>query len=90
MYYLNVGSEEEISIKKLAELIAKITEFNGDILWDKGRPDGTLRKNLDSSRIKSLGWKPEIKLESGIKCLIKEINSELDQSNGEFKNLKNF
>ena len=90
LYYLNVGSGEEITIKALAELMKKLTDFNGDILWDKSKPDGTFRKNLDSSRIKSLGWEPKITLESGISNLIEEIRNILKKTNHKSNTLKNF
>jgi GDP-L-fucose synthase len=64
---INVGVGEDIAIKKLAELIKGIVGFQGDIVWDNTKPDGTPRKLLDVSRITALGWKPEISLEDGIR-----------------------
>lgn len=64
--HLNIGSGEELSIRNLAHLIGSITGFQGKILWDPSKPDGTPRKVLDVSRIKSLGWKPSINLTEGI------------------------
>ncbi len=89
LLYLNVGSGEEISIKNLAEKIASLTEYKGDIIWDNAKPDGTFRKNLDISRIKSLGWEPKITLTNGIKKLIEDINITLDDKSNNQK-LKNF
>ena len=63
----NVGSGEEISIKELALLIQEIVGHKGEIIWDKSKPDGTPRKLLDSTNFKTLGWKPNIKTEEGIK-----------------------
>ena len=63
---INVGSGQEISIAQLALLIAKVTGFTGDIVFNPDRPNGTPRKLLDSSKISNLGWKPEINLEEGI------------------------
>ena len=68
--HLNIGTGEEISIKDLAHLIASLTNFEGEILWDASKPDGTPRKVLDISRIKALGWKPSISLEHGIASTI--------------------
>ncbi len=65
---INVGVGEDISIKELAELIKAIVGFEGVIEWDSSKPDGTPRKLLDVSRIKSLGWKPTIGLEEGIRA----------------------
>jgi GDP-L-fucose synthase len=68
--HLNVGSGEELSIKDLAVLIGSLSGFNGEILWDSSKPDGTPRKTLDVARIKALGWKPTIRLEDGIASTI--------------------
>ena len=64
--HLNIGTGEDLSIKELAEKISTAAGFNGEIEWDSTKPDGTLRKVLDVSRIKALGWKPTITLEEGI------------------------
>ena len=65
--HLNVGSGKDISICDLAKKIAKITEFKGEIKWDKSKPNGTPKKLLDTSRILELGWRPKISLDNGIK-----------------------
>jgi GDP-L-fucose synthase len=64
---INVGVGEDRSIKELAELIQRITGFDGSIEWDSSKPDGTPRKLLDVSRITALGWKAQISLEDGIR-----------------------
>lgn len=64
--FLNIGSGREVTIRKLAGIVKKITGFSGEIVWDSAKPDGTPRKLLDISRITALGWKPAIDLESGI------------------------
>ena len=66
LLYLNVGFGEEISLKDLAEKIASFTKYNGNILWDTDKHVGTFRKNLDLSRIKSIGWEVKIKLKDGL------------------------
>jgi GDP-L-fucose synthase len=63
---INVGSGREISIKDLADKISKAVGFSGEIIWDSSKPDGTMRKVLDSSKIANLGWKPLISLDQGI------------------------
>jgi GDP-L-fucose synthase len=63
---INVGYGEDISIRELAGLIKRIIGFEGEIVWDKSKPDGTPRKLMDSSRLLALGWKPEIDLVTGI------------------------
>jgi len=64
---INVGSGEDVTIRKLAETIADVVEYNCDIIWDTTKPNGTPRKVLNIDKIKSLGWEPKIKLEDGIK-----------------------
>jgi GDP-L-fucose synthase len=66
-YLYNVGSGKEIIIKKLAEIIQKITGHQGAIVWDSTKPDGTPRKIMDVSKMKSLGWEYSTELEDGIK-----------------------
>lgn len=64
---INIGTGSDITIKELVELIKEITEFQGEVIWDTKKPDGTPRKLLDISRISALGWKPKIGLREGIK-----------------------
>ena len=63
---INVGSGSEISIKTLAETIAKTVGYEGEIKWDTSKPNGTMRKVMDVSKIKSLGWSPQVPFESGV------------------------
>jgi len=63
---INIGSGQEVSIKDLADKISKAVGFSGEISWDSSKPDGTMRKILDSSKIADLGWKPLISLDQGI------------------------
>ncbi|MDX3905545.1 MAG: GDP-L-fucose synthase [Pigmentiphaga sp.] len=72
----NVGSGEEISIADLARLVAKVVGYEGKLKFDLSRPDGTPRKLLDSSRIRALGWKPEIALADGIAITYKQFLRE--------------
>ena len=71
---INVGTGEYVSIFQLAKKIKKIIKFKGKILFDKNFPDGTLIKNLDSSKIRKLKWRPKIRLNTGLK---KVINSRM-------------
>ena len=66
-YLYNVGTGKDISIKTLALTIQKITGHKGKIIWDSSKPDGTPRKLLDISKMKSLGWKYHTELEEGIR-----------------------
>ncbi len=68
--HLNVGTGKDISIKQLAKKIAEFCEFKGEIIWDKTKPDGTPKKQLDTSKISQLGWYPKIELDDGIKKTI--------------------
>jgi len=65
--FINVGYGSDISIRQLAELVAKTVGFSGQIVWDSSKPDGTPRKLMDSSRLLALGWKPQIDLSKGIR-----------------------
>ena len=88
--FLNIGTGKDMSIKCLANLIAKYCDYKGNIYWDQSKPDGTFRKRLDTSRIESLGWSPTIKLNEGIKFMINEINDALDKELYDSRILRNF
>ena len=64
--FINIGGGEHYSIKNIANLIKKITKYNGKIIFNRKYPDGVKRRQLDSKIIKSMGWKPKIKLEIGL------------------------
>jgi GDP-L-fucose synthase len=68
--HLNIGTGEDLTIKELAELVAELAGFNGDLAWDRSKPDGTPRKVLDVSKAKALGWEPKISLREGIASTI--------------------
>tara|TARA_Y100000739_G_C20326982_1_gene337022 strand:- start:342 stop:638 length:297 start_codon:yes stop_codon:yes gene_type:complete len=74
---INVGSGEDVSIKNLAEMISELTGYQGDILWDKSKPNGTPKRPLDYSKITLLGWKPKYKLKIGLKKTIKYFKKEV-------------
>lgn len=65
--HINIGSGKELTIRQLAELVQKTTGFKGDILFDATKPDGTMRKLLDVSKLEKLGWKCKIELEDGVR-----------------------
>jgi GDP-L-fucose synthase len=64
---INVGCGHDVTIRELADTVRRAVGFEGEVLWDASMPDGTPRKLLDSSRIRALGWAPEIGLEEGIR-----------------------
>ena len=74
---INVGSSKEISIKELAEMIAKLVDWNGTFLFNKSMPDGTMLKRLDTTKINALGWSPKIDIITGIKQTIKDYEKRL-------------
>ncbi|MBX9578119.1 MAG: GDP-L-fucose synthase [Chthoniobacterales bacterium] len=65
--WINAGSGTDVTIRELAELIARITGFEGKLEWDTTRPDGTPRKLMDSGKLLATGWRPKFSLESGIR-----------------------
>ncbi|GMM61946.1 GDP-L-fucose synthase [Novosphingobium pituita] len=64
--HINVGYGEDVTIRELAELVARVTGFTGEIVFDASKPDGTMRKLMDSSRLEAMGWKPSVVLEQGV------------------------
>ena len=68
-----LGTGKEISIKNLTELIAEIIGYDGEILWDTSKPNGTPRKLLDVSKAESLGWKYKTGLREGIKLAYEDF-----------------
>ena len=71
--FMNVGTGIDLPIKDLAELVAETFNYNGEIMWDTSKPDGTPKKQLDVSRIKGIGWKPRVTLREGIKQISKDF-----------------
>lgn len=65
--HINVGYGEDVAIGELAHLVAEVTGFGGKIVFDTGKPDGTMRKLMDSSRLGAMGWRPSVALAAGIK-----------------------
>jgi GDP-L-fucose synthase len=68
--HINIGTGTDLTISELANKIAEISGFNGEIVWDDSQSDGTPRKVLDIQKITNLGWKPTITLEQGIKSTV--------------------
>jgi len=63
---INIGTGKDLRIRELAQLVKRIIGFKGKIVWDRSKPNGTPKKQLDVSKLLSLGWKPTISLENGI------------------------
>lgn len=70
---VNIGTGKEISIKRLAEMIAEITGYQGRISWDENMPDGTPRKLLDVSKMERLGWKYHTELKDGLRTAYQDF-----------------
>ena len=79
--HLNVGTGKDISIKELAYKISKSIGYKGEIIWDKSKPDGTPKKQLDISKMKELGWSPKIGLDEGINNTIKDFIAKYYKNN---------
>jgi GDP-L-fucose synthase len=79
--FINIGTGVDISIKELAELVASLTGFKGKILWDTSKPNGMLKKCMEVSKMKSLGLKPKIGLEEGIKQMIIDYKNIVSKNN---------
>lgn|SRR5690606_1540460 len=71
--HVNVGVGEDLSIRELAELIQKIVGYEGELIWNTDKPDGTPRKLMDVSKIHAMGWRHKIDLESGIRATYRDF-----------------
>ena len=81
--WYNVGCGEDISIFDLAQLVAKTVGFEGEILKDPSKPDGTPRKLMDVSKLKNLGWEPKLSLEEGLRITYEDFITK--HASGEFR-----
>ncbi|MCB1126133.1 MAG: GDP-L-fucose synthase, partial [Verrucomicrobiae bacterium] len=79
---INVGSGSDLTIRELAEMVARIVGYTGKLHWDTAKPDGTPRKLMDSSRIMAMGWQPRIPLEAGIRSAWEDFR-QLQPAKGE-------
>lgn len=68
--HVNAGCGVDLTIKELSEIVRKTVDYKGEIVWDTTKPDGTPRKLLDVSKLNSLGWKPSISIEEGIRRVV--------------------
>ncbi|KAI4450819.1 GDP-L-fucose synthase [Eubacterium plexicaudatum ASF492] len=73
---VNAGTGKELSIKDLAETVAQVVGYNGEILWDVNKPNGTPRKLLDVSKARALGWKYKTELKEGIRLAYEDFLSQ--------------
>lgn len=70
---VNVGTGKEVTIKELTQLVAKVVDYEGEILWDSSKPDGTPRKLLDVTKLNNLGWHYRTDLEEGIRLTYEDF-----------------
>ncbi len=77
--HINIGTGEEISIKDLAQLIKKIVDFDGELVFDNSMPDGTPKKLTDVSKLHNLGWKHKVKLNKGIELSYEWYKKNFDE-----------
>jgi GDP-L-fucose synthase len=74
---INIGTGEDLSIREIAELVCQVLGFDGQLVFDRTKPDGTPRKLTDSSRIQALGWRPKVSLAEGIKLAYQAAEAEI-------------
>jgi GDP-L-fucose synthase len=73
---LNLGSGSDLSIAELASLVQEVVSFKGEIIFDTTKPDGTMRKLMDSQRINKLGWHPDTSLKEGLQLSYQDFISK--------------
>jgi len=74
--FVNVGYGEDISIKDLAYLIKEVVGFEGELVFDESKPDGTPRKLMDNSKINNMGWSPKISLKEGVSMVYDDVKNQ--------------
>ena len=80
LQFLNVGTGVDLSIRELAEAVAVATGFQGEIVWDTSKPDGTPKKQLDVSRLAALGWRARIPLDEGLRSTVALFRQQLQDN----------
>lgn len=75
---INIGAGSDVTIRELADLVAKVVGFEGAMIFDASKPDGTPKKLMDSTRMRGLGWAPKVGLEDGIRSVYEMVKNELD------------
>ncbi len=76
---VNIGTGEDISIRELAEMVARVVGYSGEIVFDASKPDGTFRKVMDISRMHGLGWRHHIDLEDGIRSVYEAVRGTFSE-----------
>lgn len=78
--HVNIGTGKEVTIKELAELVKRITGYEGEIFWNSAMPDGTPRKLTDVSKLHGLGWKHKVELEEGVRLAYDWFCENVDEA----------
>jgi len=78
---INIGYGEDVSIRDLTQMIKSVSNYNGEILWDTSKPDGTPKRLLDVKKIFDLGWRPQIKLQNGLETTYKWFEENYKKNN---------
>jgi GDP-L-fucose synthase len=76
--WVNLGTGQDVTIKTLAETVARVVGFEGALTWDTTKPDGTPRKLLDVSKMTALGWTASTPLEQGIRAVYEEFKASME------------
>jgi GDP-L-fucose synthase len=82
---INVGSGQDLTIRELAQLVAKVVGYDGELRFDSSKPDGTPRKLLDTSRLSSLGWRPTVGLSEGLEMAYRDFLDSRRSATGKSK-----
>ncbi|MDO4992550.1 MAG: GDP-L-fucose synthase [Prevotellaceae bacterium] len=77
--HINVGTGKELTIRELSELVVKAVDFKGEVIFDSNKPDGTMRKLIDVSKLHSLGWTHKVEIEDGVQQLFDWYKSSLNK-----------
>jgi GDP-L-fucose synthase len=77
--FVNIGTGEDLSIRELVLMVQQISAYQGKVVWNTSRPDGTPRKLMNVAKIHALGWKHKIKLEEGIKSTYNAYSAQSDR-----------
>ena len=76
--FINIGVGDDLTIREVVAVVAKVVGFNGELLFDTSKPDGAPRKLVDSSRLATLGWKPKVTLEEGLRAAYQDFLRQLE------------
>ena len=77
--HINVGTGKELTIRALSELVVKAVGFEGTVAFDASKPDGTMRKLIDVSKLHSLGWRHQVEIEDGVQRLFDWYKASLEK-----------